>query len=166
MPIFWMTSLSRLILLGLSLWLVGCGSRPDTPATPETAVSDAVQDSFTIERLLWLYADWEGVPYRLGGMSKKGIDCSGFTLLVYRDLVAKSLPRTVEEQLEHGAPVATGHQRPGDLIFFKTGWSTRHVGVSLGDHRFVHASTSQGVMISSLNNSYWKQKFWQIRRYG
>jgi cell wall-associated NlpC family hydrolase len=161
MPMSWMTQIFRLLLLGGCFWLVGCSSKPELPAAPAQASSNGL----SAERLLWLYADWEGVPYRLGGMSKKGIDCSGFTLLVYRDLAAKALPRTVEEQLELGEPVAKGKQRPGDLIFFKTGWSTRHVGVSLGDQRFVHASTSQGVMISSLTNSYWKQKFWQIRRY-
>ncbi|MBT1446186.1 C40 family peptidase [Shewanella sp. JM162201] len=146
----------------LALWLAACSSKPEPePAPPPVAVATPLSEP----RLLTLFKQWEGVPYRLGGMSKRGIDCSGFTLMVYRDLAGVSLPRTVNEQLTGGKAVSRGQQRPGDLIFFKTGRNNRHVGVSLGGDRFVHASTSSGVIISSLSNSYWQQKFWQIRRY-
>ncbi len=74
------------------------------------------------------------------------------------------LPRTVDEQRKLGFAVKKSQLKVGDLLFFKTGWSSRHVGIYIGNNEFMHASTSQGVMISSLDNSYWKQKYWQARR--
>ncbi len=69
-----------------------------------------------------------------------------------------------DEQRKLGFAVKKSQLKVGDLLFFKTGWSSRHVGIYIGNNEFMHASTSQGVMISSLDNSYWKQKYWQARR--
>ncbi|QYK07040.1 C40 family peptidase [Shewanella zhangzhouensis] len=145
----------------LAMVVIGCSSRPEQ----ETPVAAQVSQPLSQARLLAFYSEWQGVPYRLGGMNKRGVDCSAFSFLVYRDLAGLSLPRTVEDQLALGRRVSEDEIQSGDLVFFKTGWTLWHVGVSLGDRRFVHASTSQGVIISTLDNGYWQQKFRQIRRY-
>lgn len=111
------------------------------------------------------YDDWKGTRYRYGGMSRKGIDCSGFTLLTYKELFGKNLPRTVREQVKKGQKVKKTSLQPGDLVFFKTGRRQKHVGIYLDDERFMHASLSHGVMISQLNNAYWKRHFWQAKRF-
>lgn len=155
-----MRVLAVLILVAL---LSACSSAPPQSLSSgkPSSLSNA---SETKSQLIQMHLEWKGVPYRLGGMSKAGIDCSGFVLLTFQSRFGVQLPRTTAQQKEAGKSVSKSQLRPGDLVFFKTGWSTRHVGIYLGDSQFLHASTSQGVMISSLNNSYWKQKYWLSRR--
>ncbi len=120
--------------------------------------------SGTTSALYAQYKDWKGTPYRLGGLNKKGIDCSGFVYLTFKDQFGLKLPRTTKDQVKRGTRVYIGELQAGDLIFFKTAWRTRHVGIYLSDGRFLHASTSKGVIISRLDNVYWKKKYWQSRR--
>ncbi|MBL4915406.1 NlpC/P60 family protein [Shewanella schlegeliana] len=150
------------ILIFVTL-LSACSSAPSQSlsAGKKNVSSNA---SETKNQLIQMHREWKGVPYRLGGMSKKGIDCSGFVVQTYQSRFGVQLPRTTAQQKDIGKSVNKSQLRAGDLVFFKTGWSTRHVGIYLGDSQFLHASTSQGVMISSLNNSYWKQKYWLSRR--
>lgn len=111
------------------------------------------------------FRNWEGVRYRYGGKSSKGIDCSGLTQRAYKDLYDLDLPRTVTAQSKRGEKVNKQSLRPGDLVFFKTGLYSRHVGIYLGENRFIHASRSKGVIQSNLNNTYWRKKYWQAKRY-
>ena len=110
------------------------------------------------------FTSWKGTRYRYGGLSRKGIDCSGFTLLTYKQLFGMSLPRTVREQVKKGKKVQKTSLRPGDLVFFKTGVFQKHVGIYLENDQFMHASRSSGVMISRLDNIYWKKRYWQAKR--
>lgn len=110
------------------------------------------------------YSDWQGVPYAMGGMSQSSIDCSGLTVLAYRDLFGMQLPRTAEEQAQYGRNISKNSLQPGDLVFFKTGFFQRHVGIYLDKNAFIHASTSKGVMISQLDEPYWRAKFWKAQR--
>lgn len=110
------------------------------------------------------HADWLGAPYRLGGMAKDGIDCSGFTYVTFADWFGINLPRTAVAQSKLGTRVSWDGLAPGDLVFFKTGRKDRHVGIYAGSGAFLHASTSQGVTLSSLNSPYWRKNFWQARR--
>lgn len=105
-----------------------------------------------------------GTPYRLGGTNRRGVDCSGLVYRVYRDLYGLQLPRTTEAQVDLGYKVSADELQTADLVFFKTGWATRHVGIYIGQGRFLHASTSRGVMISSLDNPYWQRHYWTSRR--
>ncbi|MCL1140918.1 NlpC/P60 family protein [Shewanella pneumatophori] len=152
-----------LIIVLLSALLTACSSAPPEPSrgSSKHSLSNSAQ---TKSQLLQMHREWQGVPYRLGGNSKSGIDCSAFVLLTFQNQFGRQLPRTTEQQKNIGSSVSKSQLRAGDLVFFKTGWSTRHVGIYIGDSQFLHASTSQGVMISSLNNSYWKQKYWLARR--
>ena len=99
-------------------------------------------------------------------MSPRGVDCSGFVLMTFRDKFALQLPRETREQAEVGTKIDKSELLPGDLVFFKTGSgeSGLHVGIYDTDNQFIHASTSQGVTRSSLDNVYWHKKFWQARR--
>lgn len=107
---------------------------------------------------------WRGTRYRMGGMGKKGFDCSGLTYVVYRDVFGKHLPRTTGGQLRVGRSVSRDNLAPGDLVFFKTGLFKRHVGIYIENGWFLHASTSDGVRMSSLNSAYWRGHYWKSRR--
>jgi probable lipoprotein NlpC len=110
-------------------------------------------------------ARWVGTPYREGGQDRRGIDCSGFTGALYREVAGYGLPRTAREQSRVGRAVDLAQLQPGDLIFFQTtGEQVSHVAVSLGGSDFAHASTSKGVMFSSLNDAYWSQRVVGARR--
>jgi cell wall-associated NlpC family hydrolase len=155
--------LKPILILLLIFLVTACSSSPPSH-TGEKTNAEARQLALE-KQLMAFHHEWEGVPYRYGGMSKQGVDCSAFVYLVYKDIWGTSLPRTTEDQSNLGKAVTKGNLKTGDLVFFKTEWSTRHVGIYLSDNRFLHASTSQGVMISRLDNSYWKQKYWQSRRW-
>ena len=123
-----------------------------------------VRNDIKKEALRTHYRSWKGIRYRYGGISRKGVDCSGFTLLTYKEVFGKSLPRTVREQVKKGVKVKRASLQPGDLVFFKTGAFQKHVGIYLENDRFMHASRSRGVMISRLDNIYWKKRYWQAKR--
>jgi lipoprotein Spr/probable lipoprotein NlpC len=83
---------------------------------------------------------------------------------IFKNSFKITIPRTTNRQVKLGKRVDRNELQVSDLVFFKTGWNVRHVGIYMGDNDFLHASVSQGVMISSLNNVYWKSKYWQSRR--
>lgn len=132
---------------------------------PKTSLPDEKE---VRDRILSEFAQWEGVKYKLGGASKKGIDCSSLMQEIYHsafaDTLNERLPRTTARQISHGVGTTRADLRPGDLVFFRMTPAERHVGVYIGDTQFVHASTSQGVMISSLKNDYWKKRYTTARR--
>ncbi|MGL5937642.1 MAG: C40 family peptidase [Phocaeicola sp.] len=108
-------------------------------------------------------AHWIGVPHRIGGTTKKGVDCSGLTMRLYKKVYHKSLERNSNEQLTKNCHrIAKSKLCEGDLVFFHNGKKKKqasHVGIYLKDNLFIHTSTSRGVMVSSLNESYYK-KHW------
>ncbi|WP_237066081.1 NlpC/P60 family protein [Microbulbifer guangxiensis] len=116
------------------------------------------------QKLYSQHREWKGIPYRLGGLSKRGIDCSGLVYTTYRDQLGIELPRTTEYQAQVGTAIRRTDLRPGDLVFFKTGHKVRHVGIYLEGGKFFHASTSRGVTISRLDGYYWRDRYWQARR--
>jgi cell wall-associated NlpC family hydrolase len=105
-----------------------------------------------------LIDNWWGTPYRLGGTTQRGIDCSAFVQTLMLGVFAMQLPRTAREQKEAAAWIPMSDLKEGDLIFFNTRGGVSHVGVYLHNNKFVHASTSGGVMISDLNETYWSRK--------
>lgn len=110
--------------------------------------------------------EWSGTPYVLGGNTRKGIDCSGFTRITFMDRFNIQLPRTTSDQAKHGVQIPRSQIQTGDLVFFKTGRGPNgyHVGIYVKDDLFLHASTSGGVIYSSLNSPYWRKTYWQARR--
>ena len=161
-----------------ALLLGGCASLPEAPAPEATAQRPLTEPPPSLRDDRPVYADqplildslhdqarqWRGVPYRYGGLSENGVDCSGFVYLTFQSRLGIELPRTTDELARQGERVDRDELRPGDLVFFKTGFRTRHVGIYMGGGRFLHASTSRGVMTSSLNNVYWRKHYWKARR--
>lgn len=108
--------------------------------------------------------DWYGTPYRLGGTTKKGVDCSAFTQFLFAGVYGLSIPRTAREQYSLTNRISRTELKEGDLIFFNTRGGVSHVGVYLQNNKFVHASTSGGVMISDVYDEYWAKKFVGVGR--
>jgi cell wall-associated NlpC family hydrolase len=104
-----------------------------------------------------------GTPYRLGGSGpKQGLDCSGFVGHVFHQTLGLQLPRDSLAMSRFARPLAREELQPGDLVFFNTlNRAYSHVGIYLGDDRFVHASSSRsgGVMVSRLGDAYWRTRF-------
>lgn len=108
-----------------------------------------------------------GVDYRFGGSTpESGVDCSGLVQHVFRQVTGVTLPRTSKEMSGVGSKIRIDELRPGDLVFFNTRrFSFSHVGIYLGDHRFVHAPSRGGeVEIAALSASYWHSRFDGARR--
>ncbi|WP_219225358.1 C40 family peptidase [Pedobacter antarcticus] len=104
------------------------------------------------KKLYRFITDWTGVPYRLGGLNKKGIDCSGFALLLNQEIYGQKLPRRSRDQADVIRKKDLSRLREGDLIFFSFGGrEIDHVGIYLNNGYFVHASTSKGVIVDDLN---------------
>lgn len=105
-------------------------------------------------------ASWMGVPYRGGGNSKRGTDCSGLSSQIYKKVYGKNLERSSDDQRKEDCrKVSKGKLREGDLVFFHNGRRKRtasHVGIYLKDNKFIHASTSRGVIVSDLSEPYYR----------
>ena len=153
------TGLLTVALTGCSTSYLATSAGYATTSTVENSETNLVEESLRAAE-----ADWRGTPYRYGGTSRKGIDCSAFVMTVYQDVFDLSLPRTTTAQVEVGEAVSPKALQAGDLVFFRTSRKTRHVGIYLGDGEFAHASTSQGVMTSHLDNDYWQRTYWTARR--
>ncbi len=119
------------------------------------------------DRLNSVACKWLNTPYRYGGSNHSGIDCSSLAQNIYAETYHFQLPRTSEEQYKQGKAVRLNWVRSGDLIFFKRNRSGKmdHVGVYLGEGKFIHATRQKGVIISDLNTSYYKERLVGIRRY-
>ena len=108
-------------------------------------------------------AQWLGVPYRNGGTTEQGIDCSGLTSAIYKEVYRKSLERNSDDQRKKDCrKVKKSKLREGDLVFFHNGRKKKtatHVGIYLKDRKFIHASSRQGVIISTIDEDYW-EKHW------
>ena len=155
------------LMLVTAVVLGGCASQPNYPAqSPYSGVSTSrhADHGAMVDALYDYYHQWRGVPYRYGGVDRNGIDCSAFVARTMSELESLNLPRTTSAQAQLGQPISHGDLSPGDLVFFKTGYSSRHVGIYVGAGRFMHASTSQGVTMSRLDNIYWRSHYWQSRR--
>ena len=127
-------------------------------------IAKAIKYNNTIDNILTEAASYLGTPYRYGGTTRKGIDCSAFVLSVFGAAAGLSLPRVAASQSQEGETVSKENLQKGDLIFFSHGRRISHVGIvenvtEEGEIKFIHAATSKGVIVSSLNDSYWGPKY-------
>jgi len=172
---------SQLVLLTALLLLTSCAPlRPLSPdkskgyvkyspnSTYQMSRKKAQQDSGIITGIdAWdrILAPWLGTPYMSGGSSKNGADCSGFVSSVYLEKEGMYLPRTTTDEFKLGRSVSKGSLEIGDLVFFGERGNVNHVGIFVGNGNFIHASTSNGVMVSPLDDIYWKPRYIGARRY-
>ncbi len=149
-------------------------SAPDT--TPKADIADpdnlakdyfsqimgiAVSATSNVKLYQFIY-DWIGTPYRLGGSSKKGVDCSGFAYQLYEKVFNTVIGNNSRNIFDMVNPVAKDELKEGDLVFFKIhSRSISHIGVYIGNNKFAHSSTSRGVMISTLDDPYWKRYYYK-----
>ncbi|OTA15829.1 lipoprotein [Xenorhabdus vietnamensis] len=155
----------RYLCLLFSFFLIGCTNSITKSNSPplKAALSDPIM---VIAQLRDQLDQWHNTPYLYGGLDKHGVDCSGFVYRTFYDRFNIQLPRTTSEQTKLGTRISKDDLMPGDLVFFKTGTgkSGLHVGIYDTNNEFIHASTSKGVIRSSLDNVYWRRVFWQARR--
>ncbi len=140
------------ILLSL-LFLSSCGSSKNATSVLST------QNKLEIE-----YQKYKGIPYKYGGTTSSGFDCSGFVNTVYFNAFKYDLPRTTTLMSKEGSAVNKSKLKPGDLVFFRPSKKYLHMGIYIGNGQFIHSSTSKGIIKSRLDNVYWKDKYRYSRR--
>lgn len=106
---------------------------------------------------------YTGVPYKFGGTTPSGFDCSGYTQYVFKQHGIE-LPRTADKQCTSGRYIAKGALQPGDLVFFAEKKSIEHCGIYIGNNEFMHASSSKGIRADKLTDVYWGPKYYGARR--
>lgn len=173
---------TALILL-LLLFIVSCSSSKTvvkrsipTKSVAKSKDLKSLESRFSgkvdaeIQEILKDAEKYLGAPYKYAGSTSSGFDCSGFTVKVFDENNTK-LPRRSEDQSNAGKSITIKEAKPGDLVFFATSGGSRvtHVGIvhdigNDGEVKFIHASTSKGVIISSLNEKYWNTSYLFARR--
>lgn len=139
-------------------------------AIKRSAIENAIMHSNTIDNILSEAESYLGTPYRYGGTSRSGIDCSAFVLSVFGVAAGMDLPRVAADQSQEGEAVERTELQKGDLVFFShRKGRISHVGIveevtPEGKIKFIHAATSKGVMVSSLDDNYWGPKFQFAKR--
>ena len=166
----------RILALGLVTFaLAGCG-RPDVRPAPPAASTPAPSRDWTpiapsnpaaANAVLMRAISLVGTPYRYGGNTPEGgFDCSGLVNYVFRDMLDLRLPRTSRELYAYQGPkIDAGRLVAGDLVFFGSGASVTHVGIYVGEGRFVHAPSTGGtVRLDHLDGTYWRRAYTGSRR--
>ena len=150
------------ILVGLTVIFSSCRTsapRLDYQALARASVLLGIDINLEDDHKLYLEAaDWIGAPYRGGGDSKRGNDCSGMVYQIYRKVYRIQVPRNTEELKNKSNKVAKRNLKEGDLVFFSSNRSRKrvaHVGIYLKSGKFIHSSTSRGVIVSRLNEDYY-----------
>jgi len=178
------------LLLFCSLFIFACKSKQKAQtketqkvskkkSTSQTKASTSNASEEELKRLLGLSSkeikknslyrfieDWYGTPYKYGGCKKSGVDCSCFTNILYEEVYHKQLIGNAADIYKSTNKISLRRAKEGDLVFFKINVSyVSHVGVLLRNDYFVHASTSKGVMVSNLNEAYYKKYFHSAGRF-
>lgn len=172
------------ILAIVSTVIISCGSSKNVSSSKKTPSKTVVKSenlrkldssfdgkiSGSVKSLLKDAENYLGTPYKFGGNTSSGFDCSGFTVKVFQENNL-SLPRRSSDQADSGKSIDIKTVKPGDLLFFATSGGSRvsHVGIvhtieNDGEIKFIHASTSKGVIISSLNEKYWNKAYLHAQR--
>jgi cell wall-associated NlpC family hydrolase len=163
-------AVAGLALLAAMLALAGCGHAPvatNAPAAARSWPANAPADPAAANAVLMRALGLVGTPYRYGGNTPQGgFDCSGLVNYVFRDMLDLRLPRSSRELAAlQGPRLAPAGLAPADLVFFGEGGQVSHVGIYVGDGRFVHAPSTGGtVRLDSLDGPYWRTRYSGARR--
>src|SRR5690606_11439347 len=160
--------LAGMLLIGACLISQAQTSKKNASADPDNLAKEyfsqimgVANNAMTNTKLYQFVYEWLGTPYRLGGDSKNGIDCSKFSLAVYENVFNTTIGYNSRNQYANVKQVNKKDLQPVDLVFFRIrSRQITHVGVYLGDDKFAHAASSRGVMISDLNEAYWKRYYY------
>lgn len=153
-----MSSLKKKVLIPVFATFMFVAGLGQTQQTAEAA------SSVTVNELTKEASKYIGIKYRYGGTTTAGFDCSGYVQYVFKKLGLK-LSRTTSTQYREGTAVAKKNLQPGDLVFFNTtGRGVSHVGIYLGNNKFIHSGVSRGIQIVGLNDSYWGKRYIGARR--
>jgi len=163
--------MKRILLLGLlGLFLSSCGSSRKTTDTIITGNSKTSVSSEKISKVIKHAKTFEGTRYKFGGTDKRGMDCSGLVYVSFKE-ERIVLPRISRDMAKKGLRIKLKETAEGDLVFFRTDKNKNvinHVGLVLENKKgvitFIHSTTSRGVIISSMEEKYWKNAFVQVRR--
>lgn len=145
----------------LLLSVVGCSSNPNPNFVNYL---DNHSNPAMVKKIKEQYQVWYNAPYRYGGNSLKGVDCSGLVMNFYDKKLRIAIPRVTAEQAKIGRDVS--QLVAGDLVFFKTGQGKTglHVGIYYQKGLFLHVSSAKGVILSSMEEQYWKKHYWTAKR--
>ena len=153
--------LGLLLLIAMPILAFGCATAGNPDPDPEASSAGGHRP----ERVLRVgIRPWLGTPHRMGGMSRRGIDCSGLVVVLYDALFDQQLPRSTTALMHTGRRVDRTQLAAGDLLFFKPRTKVNHVGIYLGQGEFVHTSSSNGVMVSRLHDDFWRRCYLTGRR--
>jgi cell wall-associated NlpC family hydrolase len=161
-----MRYLARSTLVVLFALLAACAGKPPAPPIAEAPSTPHAMPGIA-EDVLFSALGLVGTPYRWGGNTPdSGFDCSGLISYVYRDMLDLRLPRSSSELARlQGPKINQDRLAPGDLVFFGSGGNVSHVGIYVGEGRFVHAPSSGGsVRLDHLDGSYWRDHYTGARR--
>lgn len=171
-----------LILFLGALLMISCGSSQKVIKSPPKRIKKQIKkktktipttvttNPTIADKIVWTAVTYKGVPYKYAGTSNAGMDCSG---LIYTSFKKRNvfIPRTSEQMFASGVPISLKEVKRGDLLFFKTSRKrgrVNHVGLvtsaKKGDIRFIHSTSSRGVIVTSLNSRYWKRAFVGAKR--
>ncbi len=160
--------LKNILIFSIALFIfAGCSTKEVQPLPEQSVTITEVEEEnpdWVKKALYKEYDKWCETPYKFGGQTLQGTDCSSLVQKVYLDAFGIKLPRTSLEQAQIGYEVPKNSSKEGDLVFFKVNAKTRHSGIMIEKGKFLHASTTEGVKISQLNDPYWKSKYLQTRR--
>lgn len=153
-----------IVLAALGTALAGCFTAATEPSPSPAPIPPTVQEPVR-NRIVFTALQMVGVPYRYGGSDPSGFDCSGLVQYAYKS-AGVTVPRTSRAQLDASTSIPLWEASPGDLLFFKSkDWS--HVGIYLGEGRFVHApTTGRKVSLGTMENAWFKRNFVRAGRMG
>lgn len=147
------------VILAL-FWINACSQS----AVQRTAHPPVKRGAQVEQRLRQAASQWAHTPHRLGGLDRRGVDCSGLVKVLYKDIFNVPLPRTSSQQAKQGMAVKQKQLTAGDLVFFKPPDKGSHVGIYLSKGQFLHVTTRRGVIVSDLKEHYWRNSYWTARR--
>ncbi len=162
-----MRTFGNYVFILAAVFLTSCAAKKNTTAASYKSIEEKYahqlgvgKESISNKKLYSFIDEWEGVKYTYGGKSKKGVDCSGFTSILFKEVFSRELSGSSAAIYGQCEKITREELKEGNLVFFRIETKEiSHVGVYLQNNKFVHATTKAGVMIDDLNSEYYKKYF-------